>query len=64
METSASYEARSAPSSYSTGLDMQPENGGYEPLLGYIVLEQSQVAVDMVGHRLVRVKHADLKRLK
>jgi hypothetical protein len=42
-------------------IDMQPENGGYEPLIGYIVLEQSQAAVDMLGHRLVHVKRLDLK---
>jgi predicted aspartyl protease len=44
-------------------IDMTPENGAYEPLLGYIVLEQSQVAVDMVGHRFIPVRHVDLKRL-
>ena len=44
-----------------TFIDMRPENGGYEPLLGYIILEQSRAAVDMVGHRLVAVKHLDLK---
>jgi len=48
-------------SSEVTFLEMKPENGAYEPLLGYIVLEQSLVAVDMVGHRLIAVKHADLK---
>jgi predicted aspartyl protease len=42
-------------------VDMQPEDGQYEPLLGYIVLEQSQAAVDMVGRRLVHVKRLDLK---
>ena len=42
-------------------LDMNPEDGIYEPLIGYIVLEQSQAAVDMLGHRLVPVKHMDLK---
>jgi len=42
-------------------IDMQPANGSYEPLLGYIILEQSRAAVDMVGHRLVAVKHLDLK---
>ena len=42
-------------------LEMTPENGDYEPLLGYIVLEQSQAAVDMLGHRLIHVKYADLK---
>ena len=40
---------------------MEPENGEYEPLIGYIVLEQSQAAVDMLGHRLVHVKRLDLK---
>ena len=42
-------------------LDMEPHDGSYEPLLGYIVLEQSQAAVDMLGHRLVKVKTLDLK---
>jgi predicted aspartyl protease len=42
-------------------LDMQPEEGSYEPLVGYIVLEQSQAGVDMVGHRLVHIKRLDLK---
>ena len=41
---------------------MKPEEGKYEPLLGYIVLEQSQAAVDMIGHRLIHVKRLDLKR--
>jgi hypothetical protein len=44
-----------------TFLDMQPTKGVYEPLVGYIVLEQSMAVVDMVGHRLVPVKHMDLK---
>jgi hypothetical protein len=43
-------------------LDMQPdEDGEYEPLVGYIALEQSGAAVDMLGHRLVHVKRVDLK---
>lgn len=42
-------------------VDMHPEDGKYEPLLGYIVLEQSQAAVDMLGHRLIHVKRLDLK---
>ena len=54
-------EGFSAISSEVTFLEMKPENGAYEPLLGYIILEQSLVAVDMVGHRLIAVKHADLK---
>ena len=42
-------------------VDMEAENGDYEPLIGYIVLEQSQAAVDMFGHRLIHVKRLDLK---
>ncbi len=42
-------------------IEMKPANGDYEPLIGYIVLEQSQAAVDMQGHRLVPIKHMDLK---
>ena len=42
-------------------VDMEPEHGRYEPLIGYIVLEQSQAAVDVLGHRLVHVKRLDLK---
>lgn len=42
-------------------VDMTSDNGAYEPLIGYVVLEQSQAAVDMLGHRLVHVKRMDLK---
>jgi predicted aspartyl protease len=42
-------------------VDMQPEDGFYAPLLGYLVLEQSGAAVDILGHRLLHVKHMDLK---
>lgn len=42
-------------------LDMEPEDGQYEPLIGYVILEQSQAAVDMLGHRLIPVKRMDLK---
>ncbi len=42
-------------------VDMKPQDGEYEPLIGYLVLEQSQAAVDILGHRLVQVKHIDLK---
>jgi len=42
-------------------VEMKPDDGQYEPLLGYIVLEQSQAAVDMLGHRLIHVKRLDLK---
>jgi predicted aspartyl protease len=43
-------------------LDMQPdEDGEYEPLAGYIALEQAGAAVDMLGHRLVHIKRVDLK---
>jgi hypothetical protein len=40
---------------------MNPEKGEYEPLIGYVILEQSQAAVDTLGHRLIRVKSMDLK---
>ena len=42
-------------------VEMTPQDGIYEPLLGYIILEQSQAAVDMLGHRLIHVKRMDLK---
>lgn len=42
-------------------VEMTPVDGGYEPLIGYVVLEQAGIAVDMIGHRLVAVKHLDLK---
>ena len=42
-------------------LDMKPTDGVYEPLIGYIVLGQSQAAVDLVGHRLIHTKRMDLK---
>lgn len=42
-------------------VEMKPDNGEYEPLIGYVILEQSQAAVDMLGHRLVPVKRMDLK---
>lgn len=42
-------------------VEMKPAEGDYEPLIGYIVLEQSLAGVDMLGHRLVPIKHMDLK---
>ena len=42
-------------------LDRKPNGGEYEPLLGYIVLEQSGVAVDRIGHRLIPLTYMDLK---
>lgn len=42
-------------------IDMHPEDGSYEPLIGYTVLQQSRAAVDMVGHRLIAARHWDLK---
>jgi hypothetical protein len=43
-------------------VDMGSEDGeDYEPLLGYVILEQAQAAVDMLGHRLVPVKYIDMK---
>jgi len=43
-------------------IDTAPDDDGeYEPLVGYIALEQTGAAVDMLGHRLVHVKRVDLK---
>ena len=42
---------------------MQPDDGEYEPLLGCIALEQSGVAVDMIGHGLLPVRYMDAKGL-
>jgi predicted aspartyl protease len=42
-------------------VEMTPEDGEYEPLIGYLVLEHSQAGVDMLGHRLVKIKNMDLK---
>jgi len=42
-------------------IEMHPAAHGYEPLIGYIVLEQAQIAVDMVGHRLIQAGKVDLK---
>ena len=43
-------------------IDMETEDDDeYEPLLGYLVLEAIPVAVDMLGHRLVKVRALDLK---
>ena len=42
-------------------VNMEPDSGEYEPLIGYVILEQSQAAVDTLGHRLIPVKRMDLK---
>ncbi len=42
-------------------LEMEPDKGIFEPLLGYIILEQAQAAIDMLGHRLIYVEALDLK---
>ena len=44
-------------------VEMTPEDGEYEPLLGYIALEQCGAAVDLIGHRLLPVRHMDLKSI-
>ena len=43
-------------------IDMEPEDGKYEPLLGYIALEQCGAAVDLIGHRLVPVRYMDVRK--
>ena len=46
-------------------LNMEPDaSGRFEPLLGYVVLEQAQAAVDTLGHRLVPVRYIDMKPLR
>jgi hypothetical protein len=42
-------------------MSVESGEGRFEPLLGYITLEQAGIVVDMVGHRLIRVPHFDLK---
>ena len=43
-------------------IDMEKNTDGeYEPLVGYIALEKIPVAVDMLGHRLVKVRALDVK---
>ena len=42
-------------------VEVDAEDGECEPLVGHIVLTQSQAGVDVLGHRLVRIKHMDLK---
>jgi hypothetical protein len=42
-------------------VEMQPGGRGYEPLLGYTVLELAGAVLDMVSHRLVARKYYDLK---
>jgi predicted aspartyl protease len=43
-------------------VEMEPGKKGYEPLVGYTVLEIAGAIVDMVSHRLVARKYYDLKR--
>lgn len=45
-------------------LDMEAEGGRYEPLVGYVTLEQAGIAVDVVNRRLLRVPHLDLKPVR
>lgn len=45
-------------------MEMEPREGRYDPLLGYLALEQSSAAVDMVRHRLVAVRYVDAKVLR
>ena len=45
-------------------LDCLHEEDDFEPLLGYVILEQSQAAVDMLRHRLVPVRYIDMKQAR
>ena len=42
-------------------IEMEPAEGRYEPLIGYIPLEQAQAVVDLAGHRLAKFGNVDLK---
>lgn len=42
-------------------IEMNPEDGNYEPLVGHLVLQQAGIAIDMPGHRLMKGR-ALLKR--
>ena len=42
-------------------IKMEPAEGRYEPLIGYIPLEQAQAVVDLAGHRLAKFGRVDLK---
>lgn len=44
-------------------VEMVSAESEYEPLLGTIPLEQCGAAVDLIGHRLLPVRHMDLKAL-
>src|SRR5438128_12546438 len=48
-------------SSEVTFVDVELEGGRYRPLLGYTVLEQAGLAVDVLGGRLLKVPHMDLR---
>ena len=43
-------------------VEMPAVAGEYEPLLGYIALEQCGAVVDLIGHRLLPARYMDLKR--
>ena len=42
-------------------IEMEPAQGRYEPLIGYIPLEQAQAVVDLAEHRLAKSDRVDLK---
>ena len=42
-------------------VEMEPGPQGYQPLVGYTVLEMSNVVVDMTSHRLVARRHYLMK---
>ena len=42
-------------------IKMEPAEGRYEPLIGYIPLEQAQAVVDLAGRRLAKFGRVDLK---
>jgi predicted aspartyl protease len=38
-------------------IDMEPDDGNYEPLLGHLALQQAGVAIDLLSHRLMKGRY-------
>jgi hypothetical protein len=57
----ATWKERLGPLPVSRPVKLETADRRFEPLLGYVTLEQAGIVVDMVGHRLIRVPHFDLK---
>jgi hypothetical protein len=38
-------------------IEMEPDDGNYEPLLGHLALQQAGVAIDLLSHRLMKGRY-------